>query len=188
MANPIVEMSFLEDDLSSHINKAPEELKMGFLREFSIPERYDVDRFTILPVNPHLIYSYWFTKDSLKEDIKSRFGDFSVCLRLLINNEIIKEVEVKSLEGEYYLHYHAPFQKVKAVLGIVKNGEFIPILYSNEVVMPSDTIFIEEDQHWYDRKSGLVRVMKSDTEYIDEFNKILKENSGVSLKGYHWRR
>ncbi|MEJ5172409.1 MAG: DUF4912 domain-containing protein [Hydrogenothermaceae bacterium] len=181
MVNPIVEMSFLEDDLSSHINLVAEEVSKQKLPDLNIPQRYDVNRFVILPVNPNLIYSYWFTEDGLKEDIKSKYDNYKVVIKLYAENDFVKDIEVDSLEGELYFNFHGPFKKVKCVLGLYHNTDFEQLIESNQIVMPSDTIFVEEDQHWFNKKSGIILVKKSDIDYIDEFNSIIREKTGVFL-------
>ncbi|MEZ0323280.1 MAG: DUF4912 domain-containing protein [Hydrogenothermaceae bacterium] len=178
MVNPIVEMSFLEDGFSSHINLVAEEISKQKLPDLNIPDRYDVNRFVILPVNSNLIYSYWFTEDNLKAAIKDKYDNFTVVIKLFADNEFVKDIRVDSLEGEYYFNFHGPFKKVKCILGIY-HTDFEQLIESNQIVMPSDTIFIEEDQHWYDKKSGIIKVKKSDIDYIDEFNKIVKEKSDI---------
>ncbi|MCX7760462.1 MAG: DUF4912 domain-containing protein [Hydrogenothermaceae bacterium] len=181
MINPIVEMSFLEDNFSSHINLVAEEVSKQKLPDLNIPDRYNINRFVILPVNPNLIYSYWFTEDNLKEDINSKYNNFKVIIKLFAENEFVKDIEVSSLEGEIYFNFHGPFKKVKSVLGIYHNTDFEQLIESNQIVMPSDTIFVEEDQHWFDKKKNTVVVKKSDIDYIDEFNSIIREKSGVFL-------
>lgn len=175
MINPLIEISLMEDGFTSHINLSPEEVKNQHLPHHTIPERYNIDRLVILPVNPNLIFSYWFTTDSLKEEINRRFSHFTVLLKLFEDGSQMAAVDVGSLEGSWYIHHHAPFKRITAVVGIMVDGKFYELLHSNEIVMPSDEIFVEEEQHWYNRKDNTVRIRKTDTQFIDQLNLIARE-------------
>lgn len=181
MKNPIIEMSFLDDDFSSHINLTPEEVKEQTTKEIVIPSRYDINRLVILPVNPNLIYTYWFTQESLKKELSEKYKHFKVVIKLNPDTDEEKEIEVGKLEGQWYINYHAPFKKVKAVLGLKIEDEFIPILHSNEIVMPSDTVFIEDDEHWYNRNSYTVHIKKAEDKYVQQIYRFLEENPKLTV-------
>lgn len=177
MRNSIIEMSFLDDNFSSHINLIKEDIRNIDVKDIQIPSRYDINRLVILPVNPHLIYAYWFMQDSLKDTLINTYDNFQVVIKLNVEEKEEKEIEVNSLEGNWYINYHAPFKKVKAVLGLNNEGKFIPILYSNEIVMPSDAIFIEEDEYWYNKVNHTLKIKKADNLYLEELRKFAQENA-----------
>lgn len=181
MRNPVIEMSFLDDDFSSHINFSPEEVRELTVKDYVIPSRYDINRLVILPVNPNLIYTYWFTEESLKKELSERYESFKVVIKLNPDTDEEKETEVGKLEGEWYINYYAPFKKVRAVLGLKIETKFIPILYSNEIVMPSDTVFIEEDEHWYNRENYTVSIRKAEGRYMQDIYKFLEENPKLAI-------
>lgn len=182
MNNPIIEMSFIEDDISSRINLTAEELKREHLPPQDISDRYDVNSLVILPVNPYLIFSYWFTTQALKDELISRYQKFRVVLRLLEEGLEVGSIEVLALEGSWYVNHHAPFKKIRAILGIDVDGNFHPVLHSNEIVMPSDRVFIESEQHWYNRKDNTVRLKKGDIHFIDQLNLIAQEKEKSSYQ------
>lgn len=183
--NPIIEMSLLEDDISSHINLNPQELQYEKKGDYNVPERYDVNRFVILPVNPNLIYSYWFTEDNLKRRISERYPEFNIVIKIFVESSLIDEINIDKLEGQEYINCYAPFKKVQFILGIKHKTDFEPILYSNHITMPSDTIFLEEDQHWYNRKDGIVRVKKIDVDYLEDI-KMLAKDKNINFTGYYY--
>lgn len=182
MKNPIIEMSFVQEEVSSRINMVAEELKTQHPQEkqTTLPDRYDINRLVILPVNPWLIFSYWFTTGQLKQQLKEKYGNLKVVLKLFEEKVEKACVEVGTLEGSWYIHYHSPFGKVRAVLGIDEGGVFYPLLHSNEIVMPSDTVFVEEEQHWYSKKDSTIRIKKADIQFIDQLNLIAKEKEKSS--------
>lgn len=182
MRNPVIEMSFVQEEVSSRINMLAEELKIQYPeeKENTIPDRYEIDRLVILPVNPWLIFSYWFTTQHLKQQLKEKYINFKVVLKLFEENTEKGSVEVGNLEGSWYIHYHSPFGKVRAVLGIEKEGIFYPVIYSNEIVMPSDMVFVEEEQHWYSKKDSTVRIKKADIQFIDQLNLVIQEKEKSS--------
>lgn len=182
MINPIIEMSFIKEEISSRISMVGQELKSHYPAELqkTLPDRYDIDRIVILPVNPRLIFSYWFTTHSLKQQVEKNHTEFKVLLKLFEEKIEKACIEVGTLEGSWYIHYHSPFGKVNAILGIEEKGNFYPLLYSNEIVMPSDMVFVEEEQHWYSKKDSTVRIKKTDTQFINQVKLMAKESERSS--------
>ena len=90
-------------------------------------------------------------------------------IKLFVEDVEVLKTKVYNHYGDIYLHYHAPFKKVYAVLSI--NDEFV--LKSNEIIAPSDVLSFEDEEIWFNKSSNLEKRMpfKLDKKQLEELLK-----------------
>ncbi len=150
----LIAESLKEDNFSSKTHLLKEDatesqpIENKYIKEdYPIPERYNVDKIVLLPVDPSKHFVYWELKDETLKDLKNKYSEITFAIKLYENNKEALTLEISSPTGSYYIHYHAPFEKLYAAIGIVVDGQFIPIALSKEIYVPSDEIseFSEEE-------------------------------------------
>lgn len=154
----LIKLSLKEDNFSSHIIHTKDEiLKEDKRDEYTIPDRFDVNKIVLLAVNPSKFYIYWF----LKEELKTQLKDKNLKIKLFVEKKEVMEVSVSNCDGEIYLYYHAPFKEVFCVLGYMENNQFIEVLKSNKFIAPSDIIHYEPEEKWYNKKENSSLIKES---------------------------
>jgi hypothetical protein len=122
----LIKLSLEEDNFSSHINWEKEEIKeeteiiLDLPVEYKIPDRYNIDKIVLLPIDPHKHFTYWFLKDETLNKLKENYGDFKFLIKLYKERKETLSFEVYSESGDYYIHHYAPFKRLFAVFGILQ--------------------------------------------------------------------
>ncbi len=185
----LIAESLKEDKFSSRVHVLKEDttespkIESKYIKEeYPIPERYNINKVVLLPVDPSKHFVYWEIKDETLEDLKSKYSEVSFTIKLYENREEALTIEINSAVGSYYIHYHAPFEKLYVVLGAVADGTFIPLVSSKEIYVPSDEISeIPQEEIWMTKtkewKEIISKSYEKDISYINSkqnFKKIIE--------------
>lgn len=132
-------------------------LQQAFDDEYKLPESYDINRIVLQVRNPESIYIYWeYTFDKLQETaIQAGYEDVKkapLILRVYCCGENNIEAEYYDINitldhNDWYLYDLNPDHDYEVELGIL-NDEFYPILKSNQVTTPSNSISDKLDEEW----------------------------------------
>jgi hypothetical protein len=162
----LIKSSLTEDNFSSHIQYKSEDIFEPGSKEHKIPEYFNVNRITILPVNPSRFFIYWMLSKDDIEKYKESYPE----IKLFVEDVEVLKIKVYNHYGDIYLHYHAPFKKVYAILSI--NDEFV--LKSNEITAPSDVLSFEDEEIWFDKSSNSEKKTSSklDKKQLEELLKV----------------
>ena len=161
----LIKLSLSEDDFSSHVQHKQEEVFTPNLKDYSIPEYFNVDRITILPVDPSKFFIYWMLSKEKIEKYKKTYPE----IKLFVEDKEVLKTKVFNHYGDIYLHYHAPFKKVYAILTV--DNDFM--IRSNEIVAPSDVLSFEDEEVWFDKSNKIEKKIPAKFDK-DHLNKILK--------------
>ena len=109
---------------------------------YEIPNRYFIDSFTMLNINPQNSYLYWEESDATLE--KFGIAPNDVKLRISIIDEC--ENEISSFEsvfsvGDYYFHHEQKSKKLIAKLDLqLQDNSFVPLFRSNTIKLFDATL------------------------------------------------
>lgn len=159
-----------------------------------IPQSYGKDKVVVLPVNPHLCFSYWEITEKLfknKNDLKARLYDD--------NGNIVYEFGIDKRVGDYYINTDLADKKVQMVIGYDKSGKFVELLRSNVIMVPRDYMVYAEsyEKGGIDKKEWLKIIEKSkynlqfsasflkQEELIKQVNKRMKNMSSSYMEVYN---
>ena len=121
---------------------------------WTIPTVYGLDRLVLMPKDPHWLYTYWELTSSLYETMRATYGDSweqgRMVLRLFhLDNGNIRDIDIDDYADNWYLSVDNADQRYRAELGrLLADGSFIPLLQSNTVRTPRDSISSVIDPHW----------------------------------------
>jgi hypothetical protein len=162
----LIKLSLTEDNYSSYIQHKSEDVFEQTLKEHKIPDYFNVNRITILPVNPSRFFIYWMLSKDNIEKYKESYPE----IKLYVEDIEVLKTKVYNHYGDIYIHYHAPFKKVYAILSI--NDEFV--LKSNEIIAPSDVLSFEDEEIWFDKSNKLEKKIPSklDKKQLEELLKV----------------
>jgi len=127
------------------------ELNRGWI----LPDGYGTDRLTLLPRDPHWLFAYWEITPSLRQNLSEQHGDFSPARMVLrvrdTDSGVFKDIEVGGsfATGSWYIPVDTGGNCYIVELGeLLSGGRFIPLLTSNPVRTPRDTISPVIDPRW----------------------------------------
>ncbi len=185
----LIAESLIEDNFSSRTHflkedttEAPRIENKYIKDEYPIPEKYNINKIVLLPVDPSKHFIYWEIQDETLEDLERKYKDIKFIVKLYENREEVLSIDIDSTVGSYYIHYYAPFEKLYVVLGVLADGEFIPLTSSKEIFVPSDEISeFPEEEVWMtkikDWKEIISKSYQKDVSYINSnqpFKKIIE--------------
>ncbi len=185
----LIAESLKEDNFSSRTHVLKEDttespqIENKYIKEqYPIPERYNINKVVLLPVDPSKHFIYWELKDETLKEFENKYSEIKFAIKLYENRDEALTIDISSPVGSYYIHYHAPFEKLYAVLGVIADGNFIPIISSNEIVIPSDEISeFPEEEIWMtkmkDWKEIISKSYEKEVSYINSqqpFRKIIE--------------
>ncbi len=123
--------------------------------EYPIPEKYGVDRLVLLYRDPEWVFTYWEITDKKIEKAKKILGsDFDrakSCLRVYFTSESARtffDVEIFLNAKNWYINIPQPDSEYYVELGFKTEDKFVPLLKSNSVKVPANTISDEIDEKW----------------------------------------
>ena len=185
----LIAESLKEDNFSSRTHILKEDatespmIENKYIKEeYPIPERYNINKVVLLPVDPSKHFVYWELKDETLQDLKNKYSEIKFAIKLYENRDEALTIDITSPVGSYYIHYHAPFEKLYVVLGVIADGQFIPLISSNEVFVPSDEISeFSEEEIWMtkmkDWKEIISKSYEKELSYVNSqqpFRKIIE--------------
>jgi len=126
---------------------------------FELPQRYGVDRLVVLVRDPYWVYAWWELTEARLEDGRRQVGAGSpTVLRVYdisnidwngSNHHSAFDIEVEDLAGNWYIELGKPGATFCAELGLrTADGRFLPLLRSNTVTLPRDSMSPVVDEEW----------------------------------------
>jgi hypothetical protein len=120
---------------------------------WSLPNAYGVNRLVLLPKDPHRLFAYWEITPGLEEEMKTRHASWEMgqtILRLYdVEDSTYKEITLDVPANNWYLEPEMADRPYRAELGrILPDRRYIPILSSNTVRTPRDSISSVIDPRW----------------------------------------
>jgi hypothetical protein len=185
----LIAESLIEDNFSSKTHVLKEDstespmIENRYIKEdYPIPERYNINKIVLLPVDPSKHFIYWEIKDDVLKELKNKYSKIKLVIKVYENRNEALTIDITSPIGKYYIHYHAPMEKLYAVLGVVADGQFIPLVSSKEIFVPSDEISeFSEEEIWMTKikewKEIIAKSYKKEVSYINSqqpFRKIIE--------------
>jgi len=115
---------------------------------------YGESRMVLLPRDPYWLFTYWEVTPSLEEKMNANYGrswsEGRTVLRIYDEDTgILKEVDLSQLTDNWHINVDHAGHSYRVSLGrIIPGRGFIPILTSNTVRTPRDSISSVIDPHW----------------------------------------
>ncbi len=147
--NKPLEMSLEEDNFSSHIHPIEEDIKKEIEviipeEEPVLPDEYNIDRVVLLPVDPHKHFVYWELSEETFKTVKDKQAE--IYLKLFEEGKEVLKQKIDLKSGKQYINYYAPYKKLYVELIIEVSETQKTLLKSTEIITPSDTISISEEE------------------------------------------
>jgi len=120
-----------------------------------LPERYDVDRLTLMVRDPHWLFCYWELRPALLAAARAEFpGPSWTVLRILHLDDAegvfdIWTIDIGSEALSWYVNTGRPGARFRAELGLTDaDGRYRLLVASNTVRVPMDTPSVRWDEEW----------------------------------------
>ena len=120
---------------------------------WSLPDAYGVDRLVLLPTDPHRLFAYWEITPALEEEIKINHASWEMgqtVLRLYdVEDSTFKEIALDVPANNWYLEPEMADRPYRVEMGrILPGGHYVPIIASNIVRTPRNSISSVIDPRW----------------------------------------
>ncbi len=154
-------------------SKNPQDLSSVFLDKGApIPESYGETRISLLPRDPHWMYTYWEVTDQTVQEIKRLYGENIFCsaqstLRMVqVSADLkpIKTIDVTvALDAKnWYLNAEEEGGSWFVELGLkTADGKFILLAKSNLITLPKAKVSHLMDEKWVTIKEELEKVLEA---------------------------
>jgi len=121
-----------------------------------LPESYGEDKLVILPKDPSVIFAYWELNKKVAGQMVIRVYETNVA-----RDKSHFDVSINSAANNWYIKVPRPGKRYRAELGVIKNGKFIMLLFSNTILVPRAGISDEADEEWMIVKEDLQRIIQT---------------------------
>ena len=142
-----------------------EPAKVEFVEEeYPIPGIYDVDTIVLMPVDPSTEFCYWQVSSDTREQYKEHINRSGYKIKIFMKADGavsgVQELDVGE-SGNYYFHHYLPGKTVWAEIGVTnEKGEFLPVLSSKKVSMPTDRLSDVTDEMFMNIKEHYSEILK----------------------------
>ncbi|MGE5578834.1 MAG: DUF4912 domain-containing protein [Bacillota bacterium] len=143
--------------------------------DYVLPDRYGKERLVLMARDPRWLYAYWEVASDRYQELRSRrleeWGLSKPVLRLYDLSEEspshrVVDVELRDDAENWYVRLNRPRHRLVAEIGRIFPDGFVPLLRSNEVLLPPDSPSMEISEEWapvdwegkYGRFAGAVGV------------------------------
>ena len=125
--------------------------------EYILPSRYGVDKLVLMPRDPRWIYAYWEIAherhQKLYEQHLAEWSSSRPALRFYDLTETSPgrtqfDVILNEEADNWYVRVDRPDHRLIAELGRLFPGRFVPLVRSNEVTMPRESVSGEIAEDW----------------------------------------
>ena len=125
--------------------------------EYVLPSRYGADKLVLMARDPRWIYAYWEVAHErhrlLFEQHMSEWSSSRAALRFYDLTEtapdrISFDIVLNDDADNWYVRVDRPDHRLVAELGRLFPGRFVPLVRSNEVTMPRDSVSDEISEEW----------------------------------------
>lgn len=113
------------------------------IKEFEIPTHYDKDTLKTIAVDPNTIFTYWEVTKELLDRYNITFDKLK--LQALVDNQVVDEVTLHDMIGNYYFYKEIDFLPVMSKIGYEKDGNFVAILSSNIFIAPNSKMIYDKE-------------------------------------------
>ncbi len=110
------------------------------IKEFEIPNSYNIDTLKSIAVNRSTVYTYW----EYQGDIQN------LVILLYSDGEVVDSGKVYNRVGNYYFYGEFDFKEIWTEIGFYDGGEFIRVLKSNIFIAPNAKIINSQNIVWRD--------------------------------------
>ncbi len=125
----------------------------------SLPLYYGEDRLVLLPRDPYWLFAYWevsrATRQFLESEAQKSWESLELLLRIYRFNQETNEeeshfdIQITPSADNWYIKAGVPNKKYRVELGcLLPDKGFKPILTSNMVTTPRDTLSEIIDENW----------------------------------------
>lgn len=125
---------------------APAAEPSHMLDDAPLPPRYDVNECVALAVDPHTVYVYWEVRERTIDDLRPSSAGPAIVIRVVAvepawtgPNSSIRDIDVRATLGELFVHDLVEGAVVRAAVGVRRGAEFVPIVHSAALEMPSSS-------------------------------------------------
>ncbi len=145
--------------------------------DYDIPQRYYRSKVSLLPVNTKKFYVYWELADELLNSLN--LGTNDIKFRIIDEKKKpLFEFDCTYFLGEYFINKEFSSFTIQAVAGYYKNGEFITILESANIIKVFDTKLKYRDKQkdvWIKKEKGFTEIIRASLQHF---------TIGMSSKSY----
>lgn len=142
---------------------------------YVLPQRYGKERLVLMARDPRWLYAYWELANERYQELRSRrLGEWGLSKPVLRLYDLSEEspshrvvdVELRDDADNWYVRLNRPRHRFVAEIGRIFPDGFVPLLRSNEVMLPPDLPSMEISEEWapvdwegnYGRFTGAVGV------------------------------
>ncbi|MDW7651172.1 MAG: DUF4912 domain-containing protein [Bacillota bacterium] len=120
---------------------------------WALPNAYGVDRLVLLPKDPGNLFAYWEITPELDAKMKAEYQDWDQGRGVLRLHDLetgaVKEVELNGYADNWYIEADAADRTYRLEMGrILPSGRYVPLISSNTVRTPRDSISSVIDPRW----------------------------------------
>ncbi|MBF0337309.1 MAG: DUF4912 domain-containing protein [Nitrospirae bacterium] len=125
--------------------------------EYEIPPKYDIDTIVALPVNENKIFVYWELTQTLLSDKLQDPASSNFTVKIYEINagqkkdDKEKEIWVTPADGvvgSVYIPCTEAFRPMVAAIGVERDGNFVELLRSNHLNVPSFKVLGLKEEFW----------------------------------------
>ena len=165
MNEEVISAGLTEDSVSSKISldyTLGVEASIQKCEDIEIPHRYFRNYLTVLPVNVRAIFVYWEVTDSL---MKQNGVSFPLILKIYDESGELLRFGVFEDLGSTYANAYWNEKGIFAELGYLnENDEFISLISSNKLGMPSDRLHVSNSETWMSKQENFEEIIKASLE------------------------
>ncbi|MDY6894456.1 MAG: DUF4912 domain-containing protein, partial [Thermotogota bacterium] len=171
------EIKKLEDSLNQQVEEVSDYTKLPknpqkhpkSNESKELPQKYGRDKFKLLPVNPNWVYAYWNFSEKSQKKLKKLSKNSNIAIRIIKKSTENQEAEKKVIETDikldqndnHYVNLPQDNSTYVAFLGVKnEDGEFTPLIESNEITTPSSSIKSSDKEEWFLIEDG--KIIKQD--------------------------
>jgi len=115
--------------------------------ESELPSGYNKDCLIAMPRDPYWLFFYWDFAEQTWQKI-AEYKNHVCLLKISSEGTEITSVPVSISAKSWYVNANSPGLSLTAHLGFETDNGFLPILTSNTVCMPRDSISSKTDELW----------------------------------------
>lgn len=147
---------------STSVSSTPLSLSTSHIE---LPKTYNKDKLVLLPVSPRLAFVYWDLSENTKNLLSQKVREGKAVIRLYDVSFVVfngknahRTFEYRLDENtlnarNFYFHVPSPKAVYLSEMGYLEGEEFVAVLRSNAVKVPSDSPSLSSRERWVDLRS-----------------------------------
>ena len=127
--------------------------------DYKIPDKYNEDQICLMVRDPEWLFAFWEISSTTHNDLTLKYGaNFFAETNQVIrvynlsvseNSTSYSDINIDEELARWHFNLKKPNNKFYIAIGRLKtNGEFIPILISNTVLLPRICVSSVLDENW----------------------------------------